>query len=415
MRPSGTRSAVRGRHIALVALGALVVLAIFAPRLATVCTGFTYTEQHTELPFAPPMSWDIPQFHPSYDGDRSVMDLLLRGAGLEQASAIVCTTASVGPTRCTALDQAQRAFTELRLVMARAWSASRDVRISELRKALGRWPLWLARIEDRCSATGCAVQDLVLASRFLRLDPGDLLRFDADHDGRITREEFPGAPKPSLHVLGTDGLGRDVLVRLARGLRLSVLVGLAAAGLASVAGVVYGGVAGMLEPPYRTALMALVDVLYGLPFMLVVILLIALFGPSIRNLVLAIVAIQWLWVARTLQPLVTSQARSAYVEATFLMGGGRLRALVRHVLPNLARPIGTMAALQVPASIKEEAFLSFLGLGVQPPDSSLGTLIAEGAQRLGQAPWMLIAPSAVLVVLVFLVHMVFEDFSVLSE
>jgi oligopeptide transport system permease protein len=231
---------------------------------------------------------------------------------------------------------------------------------------------------------------------------------DRNSDGRVTRDEFRGAPRLAMHMLGTDGLGRDILVRLVDGLRMSLLVALVAALAASVIGIAWGATAAMVGGPIGTVMMRLVDVVYGLPFLFLAILLISLVGPSTFNLLVAIVAVQWLTMARTVRALVASLRTTPWAEASVVLGCGPVRLAVTHLLPNARRPILAWTALLVPATIKEEAFLSFLGLGVQAPRASLGTLIADGAPRLADAPWLVAAPALVLFLLVYLIHLAAE-------
>jgi oligopeptide transport system permease protein len=152
-----------------------------------------------------------------------------------------------------------------------------------------------------------------------------------------------------------------------------------------------------------------VNVVYGLPFLFLAILLISLAGPSSGTVLLAIAGVQWLTMARTVRALFKSLRKAPWAEAAEVMGCGPVRLAVAHLVPNARRPILAWAALLVPASIKEEAFLSFIGLGVQAPRASLGTLIADGAGRLSAAPWQVAAPAAALVLLVLCITLAVEE------
>jgi len=168
--------------------------------------------------------------------------------------------------------------------------------------------------------------------------------------------------------------------------------------------VAWGSVAGLLGGWRGAAMMRIVDVLYGLPYIFLVILLISMIGPSTANLLLAIACVQWLGLSRTVRGLVRSTLETPWVEAARVLGVTGPRLVLDHVLPNIRRPVLAWTALLVPASIKEEAFLSFLGLGVQAPAASLGTLVADGAPRIGDHPLLVLAPALVLCVAVFLVQ-----------
>ena len=371
--------------------GVLLVLVLGGPEIAESLTGYGPFEQHTAFAFAPPLSWDVPLTHPSFDGDKGVFDILdYSGAG------------RIEPEATSAASRA------LLLALSDAWQAGAgEVASAKLAMALGPWPEWAERVQAGCGDT-CPLAQAIEASRFLRLTPAMLAQMDQDGDGFVGRDEFLGAPRTSPHLLGTDGLGRDCLVRLFHGLRLSVVVGLIAAASASVFGVFYGAVAGSAGRLVGHGMMRLVDVLYGLPYIFLVILLISIVGPSTTNLLIAIACVQWLSMARTVRKLTASLMQAPYVEAARALGAHRWWILVHHVVPNARRPILTWAGLLVPASIKEEAFLSFLGLGVQAPRPSLGTLIAEGAPRLAEQPWLTLAPAAALFGVVLLVSVLVE-------
>jgi len=200
---------------------------------------------------------------------------------------------------------------------------------------------------------------------------------------------------PSLrHWCGTDQLGHDLLVRMLYGGRLSLAVGLCATAVALFIGVTYGGIAGYLGGRVDAAMMRVVDILYALPFTVFVILLMVLFGRNFLLLFAAIGAVEWLTMARIVRAEVQSIKRLEYVEAARVLGFSRRRILFRHILPNVLGPIIVYATLTVPAVMLIEAFLSFLGLGVQPPMSSWGVLIRDGAAGMEEYPWLLIFPGA---------------------
>jgi oligopeptide transport system permease protein len=204
-----------------------------------------------------------------------------------------------------------------------------------------------------------------------------------------------GASAPSArHWLGTDTLGRDLLVRLLFGGRVSLGVGLCATFVALTIGVVYGAVAGYVGGKRDAIMMRTVDIMYSLPFPIFVILLMVFFGRNIILLFVAIGAVEWLTMARIVRSQVMSVKRMEFIEAARSLGLGRRRIIFRHILPNILGPIIVYTTLTIPAVMLLEAFLSFLGLGVQPPMSSWGVLIKDGAEKMEEFPWLLIYPGA---------------------
>lgn len=205
-----------------------------------------------------------------------------------------------------------------------------------------------------------------------------------------------GASAPSAsHWLGTDTLGRDLLVRLLYGGRISLAVGLAATFVALTIGVVYGAVAGYFGGKLDAVMMRTVDIMYSMPFSIFVILLMVMFGRNIILLFVAIGAVEWLTMARIVRGQVVSIKKMEFIEAARSLGLGRRRIIFRHILPNVLGPIIVYTTLMIPGVMLLEAFLSFLGLGVQPPMSSWGVLIKDGAEKMEEFPWLLIFPGTV--------------------
>jgi oligopeptide transport system permease protein len=203
------------------------------------------------------------------------------------------------------------------------------------------------------------------------------------------------APPGAAHWLGTDQLGRDLLVRLCYGGRISLGVGLCATFVALTIGVVYGAVAGYVGGRTDAVMMRLVDIIYALPFTIFVILLMVFFGRNIILLFIAIGAVEWLTMARIVRGQVMALKKMEFIEAARSLGYSNRRIIFRHLLPNLLGPVIVYTTLTIPSVMLLEAFLSFLGLGVQPPMSSWGTLIKDGAEKMEEYWWLLICPGTI--------------------
>lgn len=203
------------------------------------------------------------------------------------------------------------------------------------------------------------------------------------------------SPPTFVHWLGTDQLGRDLLVRLLVGGRISIGVGLCATAVALTIGVVYGAVAGFFGGKIDSLMMRIVDIMYALPFTIFVILLMVFFGREIWLLFLAIGAVEWLTMARIVRGQIMTLKKMEFIEAARSLGLGKRRIIFRHMIPNVLGPIIVYTTLTIPAVMLLEAFLSFLGLGVQPPLSSWGVLIKDGAEKMEEYPWLLIFPGTV--------------------
>lgn len=210
-----------------------------------------------------------------------------------------------------------------------------------------------------------------------------------------TQDLAYGARPPSAeHWLGTDDLGRDLLVRILVGGQISIGVGFAATLVALVIGVSYGALAGYLGGRAETIMMRFVDAIYALPFTMIVIILTVTFDKkSIFLIFMAIGLVEWLTMARIVRGQTRALRKQTYIDAALVTGSSHGRILFRHILPNLLGPVIVYTTLTIPAVILLESILSFLGLGVQPPMSSWGILINEGAEKLDIFPWLLIFPS----------------------
>lgn len=207
---------------------------------------------------------------------------------------------------------------------------------------------------------------------------------------------------PSLrHWFGTDNLGRDLFTRVLFGMRVSMAVGIVATAVSLVIGVLWGATAGFLGGKVDYAMMRFVDILYSLPYLFFVIILMTIFGRNIILLFVALGAVSWLTMARIVRGQVLSLKKKEFIEAAYAVGARKRNIILGHLIPNSLGPVIIYTTLTIPRVILEEAFLSFLGLGVQAPMASLGSLTQDGAQAMELYPWMIIFPSLVLAVLLF--------------
>ena len=203
-----------------------------------------------------------------------------------------------------------------------------------------------------------------------------------------------GPSGPSLeHLLGTDTLGRDLLTRMMYGSRISLMVGFLATMVALVIGVLWGTIAGFAGGRTDAIMMRIVDVLYGIPFIILIILLMVIFGRNLVLLFMAIGAVEWLTMSRIVRSQVMSLSQQEFVLSAEAMGVSKKDIISRHLIPNAIGPVIVYATLTVPQIMLLEAFLSFLGLGVQAPMSSWGLLIRDGAVSMEEYWWLLIFPS----------------------
>jgi oligopeptide transport system permease protein len=196
-----------------------------------------------------------------------------------------------------------------------------------------------------------------------------------------------------FYLLGSDNLGRDIFSRILHGGRISLMVGFLATAVSLTIGVVYGAVSGFLGGRTDSAMMRFVDILYALPFMIIVIILTTFFGNKLWLLFVCIGAVEWLTMARIVRGQVLSLKRQEFIEAARTLGLKNGPIIFRHLIPNTVGPVIVYTTLTVPAVMRLEAILSFLGLGVQPPNASWGSLIKEGADRMISDPALLIFPS----------------------
>jgi oligopeptide transport system permease protein len=218
-----------------------------------------------------------------------------------------------------------------------------------------------------------------------------------DHYDTINKGDVWDPPLTNGHLLGTDSLGRDLLARLLVGLRVSLAIGVVATAVSLVIGVTWGATAGFLGGVVDELMMRFVDVLYTLPFIFFVILLMVTFGRHFLLIFLAIGCVEWLTMSRIVRGQTLSLKQKEFIEAARAAGLSAPAIIGRHIVPNLLGPVVVYATLTIPGVILLESFLSFLGMGVQEPLTSLGTLISNGADEMDLAPWLLIFPSIVMV------------------
>jgi oligopeptide transport system permease protein len=201
------------------------------------------------------------------------------------------------------------------------------------------------------------------------------------------------------HPFGTDAMGRDLLARVAYGAKLSFAVGLLASLISIIIGVAWGSVAGYSGGKTDYFMMRFVDIMYSLPFIFFVIIMIVVLGRNIYNLFLALGAVQWLTMSRMVRSEVLSLKKREFVEAARSLGLPGFKIIFKHIVPNLLGPVLAYGLLLIPVVMVEETFLSFLGLGVQPPHASLGTLINQGIGVVDLYWWQLFIPAGLLVLL----------------
>ncbi len=213
--------------------------------------------------------------------------------------------------------------------------------------------------------------------------------------------ELTLAPPSAAHWFGTDTLGRDLFSRLLFGGRISIMVGVLASLVSVAVGIIYGAVSGFIGGRTDNVMMRIVDVLYALPFIFLVIILMVYFGRNFLLLFIALGLTQWLTMARIVRGQVISLKQKEFIEAAHAMGISNFSIIRKHLIPNSLGPVIVYLTLTVPSVILEEAFLSFLGLGVQAPMASWGTLISNGVEVMEIAPWNLLFPAVSLAATLF--------------
>ncbi|MGE4553815.1 MAG: ABC transporter permease [Desulfovibrionaceae bacterium] len=250
--------------------------------------------------------------------------------------------------------------------------------------ALSRHALLLAGL----AIVGVVIVGALFADVLAPYDP------DAIHTAEMLQ------PPSAAHLMGTDILGRDVFSRILHGGRVSLWVGLVAVGIATAIGLAVGLVSGYFGGITDEVLMRLVDIMLCFPSFFLILAVIAFLEPSLLNIMIIIGLTGWMGVARLVRAETMSLRGRDFVLAARVAGAGRTRILVRHILPNALAPVLVSATLGVAGAILTESALSFLGLGVQPPDPSWGNMLMDGKEVLGVAPWLSVFPGLAILVTV---------------
>ena len=253
---------------------------------------------------------------------------------------------------------------------------------------------WLRLKKNRAAVTGGVV--LVVMVVLAILTP-----WIAPYGYEAQNLDLGATPPSAAHWLGTDIFGRDLLTQILYGGRISLAVGFIATAVALVIGVTWGAVAGYVGGRIDSVMMRFVDILYALPFMIFIILLMVVFGRNILLLFLAIGAVEWLTMARIMRTQVQSLRQQEFVEAAVSLGLPPSAIIFKHIIPKALGPIIVYTTLTIPSVMLLEAFLSFLGLGIQPPQTSWGLLISYGAETMEEYPWLLIFPGLALTITLF--------------
>lgn len=267
--------------------------------------------------------------------------------------------------------------------------------ISEAEEGTSLWKdAWL-----RLKKNHLALFGLILLGVFVTI--AILTPWIAPYSYEAQNLELGASPPSAEHWLGTDIFGRDLMTQIMYGGRISLAVGFIATSVALLIGVTWGAIAGYVGGRTDAVMMRLVDILYALPFMIFIVLLMVVFGRNILLLFLAIGAVEWLTMARIMRSQVQALRQQEFVEAAISLGLSPATIIRRHLIPNALGPIIVYTTLTIPSVMLLEAFLSFLGLGIQPPQTSWGLLISYGAETMEEFPWLLIFPGLALTLTLF--------------
>lgn len=256
-----------------------------------------------------------------------------------------------------------------------------------VRPSLTYWQdAWMRLKKHKLAMTGLVIIALLI---FMAIVGPYMNEFDYRENHLDKTYQAPG----SEYWFGSDGLGRDVFTRVWYGARISLTIGIVTAFITFAIGVVYGGISGLLGGKVDEVMMRIVEILWGIPFLLYVILLMLILEPGLQTIFIALGAVYWLRMARIVRGQVLSLKNQEYVLAARALGASNWRILTRHLIPNAMGPIIVEVTLSVPQAIFSEAFLSFLGLGVSVPMASWGVLASEGIGAYRSYPWLITYPA----------------------
>lgn len=213
-------------------------------------------------------------------------------------------------------------------------------------------------------------------------------------------------PPSFLHWFGTDDLGRDLFARTLQGLGISCSIGAAAAFIDLCIGTIWGTACAFSSPVYEKLLMRMAEIIYSIPYLLMVILFSVFIGTGFCSILVAMVCIGWIHMARIVRHLVKSLKTKEYILAAETLGASSSRQFFSHMIPNMIGPVMAACMLSIPHAIFTEAFLSFMGIGIQPPTASLGSMIADSIAAMRFYPWRLLFPAGILSMLIFSIMLI---------
>ena len=418
-------------RLAVVILGVLVVGALSAWLVAEYAIGFSYQTVNPADALVSPGVLSVPTENRTFDHNGEYFAVL----DTDDSGAIECQTIG-NELECPELVDANRVAAQLRRrwldgVTARA-GQDQGMRVEPWSR-LAAEPDFQAFREilqpERFDLDGdrhISRNELVRASAFLHFSSADAVQFDRNKDAVLSVREYPGTPVPIRHLLGTDSLGRDLLVRLLYGLRVSILVALAATLVSFLFGAILGLASGFIGGWTDRVFLRLLEVLQAIPFVFLVI-LVTIFSRDVLQvrwqdpeeqalaqgvvLFAALGAVQWFSLARYARGLAFSLKNAEFMRSLQGMGFATRQLVLRHLLPNTLTPLAAYATLLVPVLILEEAFLSFLGFGVQPPYPSLGILLAEGVKNMDVSVTPLVIPALAVLLLTWSLNIIADRLS----
>ncbi len=254
-------------------------------------------------------------------------------------------------------------------------------------KGVSYWKdAWIRLQDNRPAIFGLVILTVLIISAIL-------IPFLSSHTYYETHLSLKNTPPCQKFWFGTDELGRDLFTRIWWGARISLFVGISAAIIDMVIGVFYGAFAALIGGKTEELMMRFCDILYSLPYLLIVILLMVIMRPGMATIIIALTITGWINMARIVRGQILQIKQNDFVIAAYMLGASRFRVLFRHLIPNSIGSIITTMTLTIPTAIFTEAFLSFLGLGVQAPIASWGTMASDGLSALRYYPWRLFFPA----------------------